>query len=145
MFTALLPLAMLPGFSALDDQSAIRLRIDQYYEATRTFNVPALDKILDTNYAEVSPLGDYDPRAKVLEYLADPKYKAGPTPDFSLDEFHWNLIQPGVMQVVYKNSIKFNGMTLPMRINAVWRKEGDTWMLSSQSATSIRSRPKPAK
>lgn len=68
----------------------IEVLLKQFVEAQRSFDVKQLDDLLAPDYVEISPLGEVDPRAKVLSFYA-PDKKISDTPIATLDELATRL------------------------------------------------------
>lgn len=63
----------------------IEVLLNQFVDAQLRFDVPQLDAVLAPDYVEISPVGEVDPRAKVLSFYA-PDKKTGAPPAATLDE-----------------------------------------------------------
>ena len=50
------------------DDTAIRAAIDRMTTAQSAYDSAALDSIFTSDYIEISPVGEFDPRAKVLTF-----------------------------------------------------------------------------
>lgn len=55
---------------AADDDATLRAVAQSVLDAQIRFDVPALEKVLASDYVEVSPVGDVDTRADVLGFYA---------------------------------------------------------------------------
>lgn len=63
----------------------IEVLLNQFIDAQLRFDVAQLDGLLAADYVEISPVGEVDPRAKVLSFYA-PDKKTGDSPAATLDE-----------------------------------------------------------
>jgi ketosteroid isomerase-like protein len=131
------------GQSKDKEESAIVGLIKLMTEAQLKYNAGALDKIFTADYIEISPLGEFDPRDKVLGFY---KPEANPGEKFKADveAAEISLRRYGkfavlITQLNYK--IVNDGKALPprsMRATFVCRKEKDGWKIASAQYTGIR-------
>ena len=71
--------------SSKDD--ALKSLVTQMADAQTAFDAGALDRILTTDYIEISPAGEFDPREKVLGfYKTELKTPAGVIPKVELSD-----------------------------------------------------------
>ena len=66
-------------------QAFIEVLLKTFVEAQRSFDQRQLDEILAEDYIEISPVGEVDPRAKVLSFYA-PEKTVADAPAAALDE-----------------------------------------------------------
>jgi uncharacterized protein (TIGR02246 family) len=125
------------------DQSAIITLIKQMTEAQLKYDAPALDKLFTADYIEISPLGEYDPRDKVLSFYtpeANPGGKFKATVDateISLRRYDKFAIMITRLDYIMTN----DGKALPPRsIRATFAcvKEKGQWKIASAHYTGIR-------
>ena len=65
------------------EQDALAV-VHQFNAARRNYDVPALDRVLTPEYVEISPLGELDPREKVLGFYK-PKLRKPEDPRLETD------------------------------------------------------------
>src|SRR6476661_11208764 len=67
LFLVLL-LSCVSVFAQTKDDEALKSLVKQMIDAQADFQPAALDKIYTADYIEISPLGEFDPREKVLGF-----------------------------------------------------------------------------
>src|SRR5262245_22484021 len=70
------------------DEAALKSLVKQMTDAQMAFDAAALDKIFTSDYIEISPAGEFDPREKVLGFYK-PELRPNPhsIPDAALSDF----------------------------------------------------------
>jgi ketosteroid isomerase-like protein len=137
--------------SPAKDEATFRSLIKQMTDAQIAYDAAALDKIFTADYIEISPVGEFDPRDKVLGfYTPEAKAAAGKmsakldVTDFSIRSYDKFAIVISKFTYMLENE----GKPLPprsMRVMTVFRKEKDAWKITSAQYTGIRSAPPTAK
>ena len=104
-----------------------------------------MEQVLAPEYVEISPLGEVDPRAKVLGFYApDKKAAAGTVPHLTLDEISTRVFGDTAVSIA---RVRFTppGATEPagagMRVVFVLRASGGQWRVVSSQYTPIRLKP----
>lgn len=127
------------------DETAFKSLIKQMTDAQMAYNAAALDKILTSDYIEVSPAGEFDPRAKVLGFYT-PKAKADAgsiSTSLEVTDYSIRLYDKFAIAIVRLNyTIVNEGQPLPprsMRAMVIFRKERGSWKIASAQYTGIRS------
>lgn len=135
-----------------DEQTLTNL-VRQMTDAQSKFDPATLEKIYASDFIEISPIGEVDPREKAIGFYqpeANPDRDKAP-PAVTTDEF---LIRTYDNFAVVITRMTFapagNGPsarpTFSMRATLVCRKEKGAWKISSAQYTGIRPpRPQPAK
>ena len=126
------------------DDQALKAVINQLINAQTTYDVKTIDSILTADYIEISPVGEFDPREKVLGfYNADAKAAAaGVTATVEANEH--SIRDYGKFAIVIARlnyTIAMDGKPLPprsIRATYVMKKEKDAWKISSAQYTGIR-------
>ena len=124
--------------------------VKQMADAQRNYDAEALDKIFAADYIEISPVGEFDPREKVLGF-----YKPEMKPDASkmsatveATDFSIRSYDKFAIVITRLNFTRtVEGKTLPpisMRATIVCRKEKGEWKIASAQYTGIRP-PQPPK
>ncbi len=146
---------LLSGISAVaqsKDDAALKNSVKQMTDAQANFQPDALDKILAADYIEISPLGEFDPRDKVLGFYkpemkppADKMSVKTEATDFSIRSYDGKF---AVVIAQLNYSITSDGKLLPpraMRVTYVCRKEKGAWKIASVQYTGIRPPQMPPK
>lgn len=127
------------------DEKELKALVNQMITAQTEYDPKTLDNILTADYIEISPLGEFDPREKVLSfYNAEAKAAAaGMTAEVEATEHSIRSYGKFAVVIVRANySLTMNGNPLPprsIRATYVMRKEGKTWKIASAQYTGIRS------
>lgn len=151
IFIFLLLLSGVPAvFAQTKNDEALKSLVKQMTAAQAAYDAAALDKILTADYIEISPVGEFDSREKVLGFykpeLKPPAKKMTAmteATDFSIRSYGQFAVV--IMRLNY--TITSEGKPLPprsMRATLVCRKEKSVWKIASAQYTGIRS-PQPAK
>lgn len=126
------------------DETAIRTAIDAMTTAQSAYDAAALDRLFTSDYIEVSPVGEFDPRAKVLSFYtpAEKEKSQGVKVDVA-EEFRSIRIygETAVAIVELTFTMSKDGRTAPprkMMATTVLRKERGTWKIASVQYTGIR-------
>lgn len=128
---------------------ALKSLVKQMTDAQLAYDAPALDRLFTTDYIEISPLGEFDPRDKVLGF-----YKPEMKPDAakmsaSLDINDYSIREYGDSAIViarFDYKMSSEGKELPprsMRAMVVCRREKGSWKIASTQYTGIRPPAKP--
>jgi len=141
MKLALLPivpiiLAMAPAASAQD--AAIRSLVDRF-EAARLQHDPAtLTKTLAPDYEEISPVGEVDPRDKVLGFYA-PELKR-PAPVMTSDDVVIQTRGDVAIVTMRKSFALPNSTPRSVRVRYVAQRIAGAWQMVSAQYTTIPAR-----
>ena len=113
-------------------------------DAQGNYDANGLDKIFTADYIEISPIGEFDPREKVLGFykpeLKPPVDKMSTT----LEMTDYSIRNYGKFAIVIARlnyTITSDGKQLPprsMRVTTVCRKEKGAWKIASAQYTGIR-------
>lgn len=152
-FLSFILILILSGFvfaQSKDDES-LKALVKQMTDAQTAYDAAALDKIFTADYIEISPVGEFDPREKVLGFykpeLKPPANKISATTE--LAEFSIRNYEKFAVVIVRLNyTITAEGKTLPprsMRATVVCRKEKGAWKIASAQYTVIRPPAQPVK
>jgi uncharacterized protein (TIGR02246 family) len=134
-------------FAQTKDDEALKSLVKQMTAAQSAYDAAALDKLLTPDYIEISPVGEVDPREKVLGFykpeLKPPTEKmtaATDATDFTIR----NYGKLAVIIVRLNYTITSEGKPLPprsLRATFVCRTEKSVWRVASAQYTGILSRP----
>ena len=152
----LLPLSLLllclaaGAFAQVKDDAALKGAVRQLLDAQIAYDAKKLDSLFTEDYIEISPLGEFDPRAKVLGFYApDQKPPAGMS--VVVEDSEYSIRNYGKYAVVItalKYTTSMNGKTAaPRSIRATYlmKKEKDSWKFASSQFTGIRPTQAPPK
>ena len=149
--------ALLLAFSAAgaaaqnsaDTETRLRSLVDRLAAAQIAYDAPALDGLLTADYIEISPVGEFDPRAKVLGfYTPEAKAKNGGAAVTIERSFPSIRVYGDTAVVISKFTYKINagGKDLPprdMMVTLVCRREKGSWKVASAQYTGVRPSAKP--
>ena len=138
-------------FAQTKDDAALKSLVKQMTDAQSNYKSDALDKIFTADYIEISPIGEFDPREKVLGFykpeIKPPADKMSATveaTDFSIRNYGKFAVVITRLNYV----ITSDGKPLPprsIRAMIVCRKEKDAWKIASAQYTGIRPSQTPPK
>jgi uncharacterized protein (TIGR02246 family) len=150
VFVFLLLLSSVSVFAQSKDEGALKSLVKQFTDAQTAYDANTLDKIFTPDYIEISPVGEFDSREKVLGFYkpelkppADKITASTEATDFSIrvyDKF-------AVVITRLNYTITSDGKPLPprsIRATIVCKKEKGAWKIASAQYTGIRP-PQPAK
>jgi uncharacterized protein (TIGR02246 family) len=140
----LLLLSGVSVFAQTKEDAALKSLVKQMTDAQQNYDAAALDKVLTADYIEISPVGEFDPREKVLGFykpeLKPPADKM--TATLEMTDFSIRVYDKFAVVIVRLNyTITSAGKTLPprsMRATIVGRKEKGAWKIASAQYTGIR-------
>jgi ketosteroid isomerase-like protein len=122
-------------------QTDVEAMLKTFVDAQRNFDQRQLDVILADDYIEISPVGEVDPRAKVLSFYA-PDKKVAEAPAAALDEITTRVYGETavtVARLTYQmKSPDGVAVTRSMRCVFVTRSVDRKWKLVSTQYTAIR-------
>lgn len=140
----LLALSSVSAFAQSKEDDALKSLVKQFTEAQQNFDAGLLDKLMTSDYIEISPVGEFDPREKVLGFykpeLKPPAEKmtvATEATDFSIRVY--DKIAVVIVRLNY--SMTSEGKPLPprsIRATYVCKKEKTGWKIASAQYTGIR-------
>lgn len=129
------------------DHAELTEVVTQLANAQMAFDAAALDRILTADYIEISPAGEFDPRAKVLGFYK-PELKPPTMPAMDLSEMsirRYGKFAVVIAKITYTATV--DGKQMPprsMRATFVCRREKNAWRIASAQYTGVRP-PQPAK
>ncbi len=126
------------------NESAILGTINDLVTAQTAYDLKTIDRILSTDYIEVSPVGEFDPRAKVLSFYS-PEAKAAAakiSAKVSVAEPSVRVYGDLAIAIVkLEYTMTAEGKPMPpraIRATYVFRKSGKDWKIASAQYTGIR-------
>ncbi len=133
------------------DEATFKSLIKQMTNAQIAYDAAALDKIFTADYIEISPVGEFDPREKVLGFYTPEAKAAAGKMSAKLDVTDFSIRQDDKFAIViskFTYMLENEGKPLPprsRRVMSVFRKEKDGWKIASAQYTGIRPAPPAAK
>jgi len=144
VFVFLLLLSSVSVFAQSKEDDALKSLVKQMTDAQAAYQPDVLDKILTADYIEISPVGEFDPREKVLGFykpeLKPPAEKMSMTTEVT----DYSIRVYGKFAVVIARlnySMTSEGKPLPprsIRATYVCKKEKGAWKIASAQYTGIR-------
>jgi ketosteroid isomerase-like protein len=131
--------------AATPEQSVSEL-VQRFATAQGTFDRAALDALTFENYIEISPLGEVDPRAKMLSFYV--KHDDKPLPAIIVDEITPRVLGNTAIvlaKVSYVMMVGGQTRTSALRSSFVAQQQDGAWKLVSAQYTPIRPPAAPAK
>jgi ketosteroid isomerase-like protein len=140
MVTLSLAFVLSAAFSPAEE---IRSTLESYVGAVRTFDVPALERVLAKDYVEVSPLGEVDDRERTLSFYTVPPEKRGPTPtSITISELNLRFVTKGVAIAIFRDEVSIEAggrsMKLAFRVTSTLKLEKRSWVVVSNHFTALR-------
>lgn len=140
----LLLLSGVSVFAQSKEDDALKSLVKQMTDAQQNYDAAALDKILTPDYIEISPVGEFDPREKVLGfYKPELKPPAGKmTASVEMTDYSIRVYDKFAVVITRLNyTITSDGKALPprsIRATIVCKKEKGAWKIASAQYTGIR-------
>ena len=129
------------------DEQELTALVKQMAEAQTKFDAATLDKIYTSDFIEISPVGEVDPRDKVLGFYKPEAKPPGEMPSVTTDEFvirTYGNFAVVIVRLTYAPAATAPAGRPPfsIRVTLVCRKEKGVWKIGSSQYTGIRpSRP----
>jgi len=142
---ALACLSITAAHAATPEQSVSEL-VQRFTTAQGTFDRTALEALTFENYIEISPLGEVDPRAKMLSFYV--KHDAKPLPAITVDEITPRVLGNTAIvlaKVSYAMTVGGQTRTSALRSSFVAQQQDGAWKLVSAQYTPIRPPAAPGK
>lgn len=144
VFVFILLFSSVSVFAQSKDDEALKSLVKKMTDAQSNYQPEVLDKILTADYIEISPVGEFDSREKVLGFykpeLKPPAEKMSATTE--IDEFSIrNYGKFAIVIAKFNYTITSEGKPLPprsIRVTIVCRKEKNDWKIASAQYTGIR-------
>lgn len=131
------------------DTAALQNLVKQMADAQAAYDAAALEKITTADYIEISPVGEFDPREKMLGFYKPELRPKNLQVKNEADEF--SIRSYGKTAVVIARLtylMTMEGKPAPprsIRTTFVCRKENGVWKIASAQYTSIRPPAAPQK
>jgi len=142
---ALACLSIAVAHAATSEQSVSEL-VQRFTTAQSTFDRTALEALTFENYIEISPIGEVDPRAKMLSFYV--KHDDKPLPAITLDEITPRVLGNTAIvlaKVSYAMTVGGQTRTSTLRSSFVALQQDGAWKLVSAHYTPIRPPAAPGK
>lgn len=120
--------------------------VQRFTTAQGAFDRAALEALTAENYIEISPLGEIDPRAKMLSFYV--KHDDKPLPAITVDEITPRVLGNTAIvlaKVSYAMTVGGQTRTSALRSSFVAQQQDGAWKLVSAQYTPIRPPAAPAK
>lgn len=143
--SALACLSITAAHAATPAQSVSEL-VQRFATAQGTFDRTALEALTAENYIEISPLGEVDPRAKMLSFYV--KHDDKPLPAITVDEITPRVLGNTAIvlaKVSYAMTVGGQARTSALRSSFVALQQDGAWKLVSAQYTPIRPPAAPGK
>lgn len=144
IFIFLLLFSSVSIFAQSKDDESLKALVKKFTDAQQNYQPEVLDKILTADYIEISPVGEFDPREKVLGFykleLKPPAEKMTAKTDVS-DFSIRNYGKFAIVIATFNYAITSEGKQLPprsIRATIVCRKDKNDWKIASAQYTGIR-------
>ena len=125
---------------------AVQQLVQRFTAAQGDFDTATLAALSATNYVEISPLGEVDPREKMLSFYIRKDDK--PRPDITLDELATRMLGDTAVTIgrlTYAMTAGGQSRTFALRSTFVAQQQGGAWKLVSAQYTPIRPPAAPAR
>lgn len=109
--------------------------VSKFLDAQAHYDVPALRALTADQFVEISPLGEVDPRDKMMGFYAKDAPPGAPIP--VTDERQVRVFGDSAI-VTLRISFTINGQARSLRSNFVAHKEGTQWKVVSAQHTPMR-------
>lgn len=134
----------IPAAAQSVDQRSLEAVVRSMADAQIAYDAAKLDSIFTKDYIEISPVGEFDTRDKVLSFykpeLKPPAEKMSTV--IAIDEYSTRVYgKTAVVIARLTYNITANGKQMPprsMRVMVVGKKEGSGWKIASAQYTGIR-------
>ena len=142
---ALACLSITVAHAATPEQSVSEL-VQRFVTAQGTSDRATLEALTAENYFEISPLGEVDPRAKMLSFYV--KHDDKPLPAITVDEIMPRVLGDTAIvlaRVSYAMTVGGQTRTSALRLSFVAQQQDGAWKLVSAHCTPIRPLAAPGK
>jgi uncharacterized protein (TIGR02246 family) len=127
-----------------NDEAALKSLVDQMTTAQADYDPATLDRLFTADYIEISPAGEFDPRAKVLTFYTSEWKAKNNGMTISIEESYPSIRifgSTGVVITQMAYTMSKDGQTRPgpkMMATIVVRKDKGVWKIASAQYTGIR-------
>lgn len=142
----LLACLSIPVARAATPEAAVNELVQRFATAQSTVDRATLAALTLENYIEISPLGEVDPRDKMLSFYVRKDDK--PTPAITVDEITTRVLGTTAVvlaKVSYAMTVGGQARTASLRSTFVALQQGGEWKLVSAQYTPIRPPAAPGK
>ena len=144
IFIFILLLSTFSAFAQSKDDDSLKSLVKQMTDAQINYQPEILDKIFTSDYIEISPVGEFDPRKKVLGFYKPELKPDGGKMSAAIEptDFSIRLYDKFAIVITRLNyAVTIEGKPAPprsLRATIVCRKEKGAWKISSAQYTGIR-------
>lgn len=149
VFVLLMLFSCVSAYSQSQNDEQLKSLVREMINAQTNFQPEVLDRILTADYIEISPVGEFDSRAKVLGFYKPELKPAAEKSTVKVEADEFSIRQYGDFAVVITRlnyTITNEGKPLSpysIRATIVCRREKAAWKIVSAQYTGIRP-PRPA-
>lgn len=132
------------AFAQSKNDEALKSLVKQMTDAQINYQPDVLDKIFTADYIEISPVGEFDSREKVLSFYKPELKPPAEKISTKVEATDFSIRNYGKFAIVITQlnfTITSEGKTMPprsMRATIVCRKEKGAWKIASAQYTGIR-------
>jgi uncharacterized protein (TIGR02246 family) len=131
------------------DEALLKQLVDNMTTAQANYDAAALDKLFTADYIEISPVGEFDPRAKVMTFYTPEEKAKTAGMSVNVEETFRSIRVYGDTAIViseFAYTMTKDGNNRPgpkIMATVVARKERGSWKIASAQYTGVR--PQQAK
>ncbi len=144
VFALVIALAGISVFGQSKDDQALKTLVQKMAHAQANYDPKALDEIFASDYKEVSPVGEVDPRDKVLGFYKPEDKPPAEKMSLTIEAEDFSIRNYGKYAIVivkFEYKIVSGGKPATprnIRTTIVCRKEKGAWKIASAQYTGIR-------
>ncbi|MBK8809463.1 MAG: nuclear transport factor 2 family protein [Acidobacteria bacterium] len=137
-------LAGVSAFAQSKDESALRALVNKMAAAQANYDPKTLDNVFTSDFIEVSPVGEVDPRDKVLGFYKPEDKPPADKMTLTIETNEFSIRNYGKFAIViarFDYKIVSGGKPMPtrsIRATVVARKEKGEWKIASAQYTGIK-------
>jgi ketosteroid isomerase-like protein len=136
------------GQSESKNDAALRLLIKRMADAQIAFDAGTLDAVFTPDFIEISPVGEFDPREKVLGFYKPELKPPGDAMPRLTDLSEYSVRDYGkyaivIVKLSYTTTLQGKPSPRSMRATFVCRHEKGDWKIASAHYTGIRPPQQP--
>lgn len=132
------------AFAQDKEDAPLRALVQRMVEAQQNHDPAALDRIFSADYIEISPIGEFDPRDKVLGFYRPELKPPADKMSVAMVPTDFSIRRDGSVAIVIvriEATVTHDGQATPprsIRATLVCRMTPDGWKIASAQYTGIR-------